>query len=753
MATMICRQPGVWWATACLVHGVAALTACGPPPPATCEAAVQRALWPEAVELCSVEYREAADEEAGLRLANAHLNTGDMPAARAVALELLGGPARGAALRVLSVTAQRRSDPMAAVHATAALAVHAASGDRSAMMSDLIALAAVWWAEGAYDASLATADAARELARHLGDRAGEGAIEIARADVFRELGAESAAEHALASAAVRLTAPCDLSWVYFKQGLLKMRQDNVALAEIDMERCLPLARGCEQSELVGAVHHNLAWLAAEQERAQDAERHLVAAGRDAVEALILRAAMSAEHGDLARADEHLARAAGQVAPEAQWTWVIASLRAEIAEIAGRDADAEAAYRRAIALAATLRSRATVSAAYVVANHRRTSERLIALLARAGRWKDALDVIVDLDGYDLLRTTTAAGGLGPEGAERAPGVRPMGVEIAMSDTSAVSADDVLAAWRGRDLVIVVATGSRMVNPGGDRVWRLRVRDGEVTGEDVGDAVAAEQLADDVMVDPADLGKANALGAMMVPVDASTESLFVLPVGVLSKAPLAALRRGGALVLAQRPLVRVLGIRPRRDATPARSGAAVFGDPRLDLKKAQGEARDVAKVLGVDAAIGPEATIAAVLAASRVATLHLAAHSDDRGQRTVLHLADGDLGADEILRAGLSPGLAFLASCGSAVAGDEESWGSLAAAFLASGTERVIATQRTILDESAAVLVRAFYEEHRKAGFTDPERALAAAQVRLAGTVTSNEWAFFTVLASPPPAVAR
>jgi hypothetical protein len=753
MVPVIRRRGARWCRAAGIVTVAAGLTDCGPSPPATCAAAIERTLWADALELCGETYRERADDHAGLGLATAHMNLGDMSAARSVAAELLDGPARGGGLRILSVAAQRDSDPMAAVYASAALAVHLAARDRSETQRDLIALAAARWTESAYDASLAAADAARQLARLGRDKTGEGNAEIARFDAFRMLGATSAAEGALASAAVLLTAPCDQSWILCKQGLIRMRQGNGALAEISMNDCLPAATRCKQAELVESAHHNLAWLAAAQGRAEDVERHLVAAGVDDVEALILRARMAAERGDLKRGDELLARADAEVAPDAEWPWVIASLRAEIAELGGRTADAEAAYRRAIALAATLRSRTSESAPYVIASHRRASERLFALLARAERWNDALDVIVDLDAYDLLRTTSAAGGLGPGGVQSAPDVRMDAVALTASQGAPVSADDVIAAWRGRDLVIVVATGSRMVKPGSDQVWRLRVRDGEVTGDDVGDALEAEQLADDVMVDPSDVGKGNALGAMMVPVDASTESLFVLPVGVLSKAPLAALRRGGVLVLAQRPLVRVLGVRPRRDATPPRSGAAVFGDPRLDLTKAQGEARDVAKVLGVDAVIGPEATTAAVLATSRVATLHIAAHSDDRGQRTVLHLADGDLGADEILRAGLSPGLAVLASCGSAAAGDEESWGSLAAAFLASGTERVIATQRTILDDSAAVLVRAFYEEYRKAGFSDPERALAAVQAALAGTATSNEWAFFTVLAAPPPAVAR
>jgi tetratricopeptide (TPR) repeat protein len=720
------------------------------PPLTACRSAMKDIAWSDAIAPCTAAYRKEDDSEAGLLLATAYMYLGDMDAAESIARELMTGPTRGGANRILGMAALHDYDRrLAMIRVTTALAIDAASGDRSEMMRDASALSSVFWKEGAHDAALAAADVTRGLAMLVGDRRALGFAEMIRGDIFCTIGDDVAAGHALAAAETQLTAPCDRSWWYLKQGVAYRHAGQRQLAEEILTRALAAAVTCKQRHVVVAASLNLAWLV--RPRGWDAAMTYLAntSDVDSLAVRVLHGLIDADGGDYVAADARLASALTIATHDSEWPWLITMLRAEVAEVAARTTDAEALYRQAIALGVELRGRTTASSPYLLASHRSAYEGLIGLLAGAGRWADVLEVVVALDAHDLLRTTSAAGGIGPDGVERAQNVRLAPIELSPS-SDVVSAADVLAAWRGRDLVILVGRGPRAVKPGGERVWRLHVRDGVITGEDVGDAAAAALLADDVLADPFDVAKGNALGAMMVPADASTVSLFVLAVGALGRAPLAALRRGGALVLAQRPLVRVLGIRPRRAAAPVRSGAAVFGDPRLDLKEAEGEAREVAKVLGVDAMIGPNATVAALLAAGRVADLHIAAHSDDRGRRIVLHLADGDVGADDIARTGLAPGHVFLASCGSAAAGDEESWGSLAAAFLANGTERVVATQWSIRDKRTPALVATFYDQYRRAGLTDPERALAAAQVMLAAKATNSDWASFTVLASPPPA---
>ena len=95
---------------------------------------------------------------------------------------------------------------------------------------------------------------------------------------------------------------------------------------------------------------------------------------------------------------------------------------------------------------------------------------------------------------------------------------------------------------------------------------------------------------------------------------------------------------------------------------------------------------------------------------------------------------------------------LASCESATATDEGGWGSLAAAFLHAGSERVIASDRAVDDEEAQALMRGFYAA---SGVRDPARALGVSQAARAAALPADArppaattWAAFTVIAAPP-----
>ena len=87
---------------------------------------------------------------------------------------------------------------------------------------------------------------------------------------------------------------------------------------------------------------------------------------------------------------------------------------------------------------------------------------------------------------------------------------------------------------------------------------------------------------------------------------------------------------------------------------------------------------------------------------------------------------------------------MASCGSVEARDDASWGSLAAAFLAAGSETVIATERPVDDAITNQFVRRFYEA---GGAQDPIGALARAQLELSKDGLTD-WTAFTSVTSPP-----
>ena len=459
-----------------------------------------------------------------------------------------------------------------------------------------------------------------------------------------------------------------------------------------------------------------------------------------VETLLLRGYLAADRGALAEAGQYFARAERLKPPDLDWPWEIALARAELSELSGGWFSAELAeyhYRRAIARVESFRSTAPSSSAHLVSSHRGPYDGLIALFARAGRWRDALAVILELDAGDVLR--------GPSASRSKP-------------APAVAVDEVLSAWRGRDLVIVIAPAQRQIEPNRERAYRLRIANGQVTGEDVGSAREAQRWAWKLFVDPEDRAAAQELGRMIVPPGSSRETLDVLPIGPLGRVPLAALRDGdGSLILQRRPLARILAVRPRQGAAGAGAGSpVVIADPQGDLFSAAFEGHIVAGALGGAARLSgawtaSRATRDQLWAARGADLLHIAAHVG--GDRHVLSLADGEVTPAEIVQRGLAPRLAVLASCGSAAVWSEEGWGSLASAFLAAGTSTVVATDRSVDDGWSHSLMRDFYTQPDWR--SDPARALAAAQQRMAAGASPDEraeaarvWAAFFVLRGPP-----
>jgi hypothetical protein len=379
------------------------------------------------------------------------------------------------------------------------------------------------------------------------------------------------------------------------------------------------------------------------------------------------------------------------------------------EARGEPAAAERFYRASLVAAEQLRAEAGRLEPHVLVKHREVYERLVGVLARAGRWQDALLVIARLDAGTLARVEPPR-----------------------------DAATVLDAWRERELVVVVR--------GGDHAWRLDVRDGAVDGLDLGPADALERSATSLLADPDNQAVATSLGAALLGNDDSSAPLYVLLVGQVGNAPLAALRIGDRLAVARRPLLRVLGLTPRPGREPAGARPIVLGDPRGTLPGAAVEARAVAAALGVEPLLGAAADREAI-AQARGGFLHVASHAETTPDGSRLVLADGALAAEEIAAIPTAPATVVLASCGSAAARDLGGWGSLAAAFLAAGSDVVIATSWTIRDDTAAKIVDELY---RQGVVDDPAAALARAQQVLAvrGDIATREWAAFNAIGGPP-----
>jgi len=737
-------------------------------PMSACEKEARSGDPGRVIQTCLESYNQSKDPRDLVWAAKGYLRVPEFDKADKLAHQLLAGPRYGDAHAILSYVALRRgAGSEARIHATIAFVAHTLGGDEKGRASDVVSLAEVALQLGDFTASLAAADEALRLSRRLGEPAIEGAAQLARADALRRMGDDRGAAEAAALASERATAPCDQAWAHFKSGMCRMEAQQAGLALSEFDAATQANLRCGSRDLSTSIALDEAWLLYEKEPAAALARldEVTKTDGDLVETLLLRAYLAAERGALGEADGYITQAERLEPPDADWPWDIARLHAELTEMQGGpsgDEAAEAHYRRAIEMITALRTTSRARSAYFVASHRGAYDGLIALLARHGRWRDALAVVLELDASDMLRAT--AGEVRPD--HDSPDV------VAPPPSSATvppaSVDDVLSAWRGRDLVIVIAPSQRQIGAGHERAYRLWITDGQVTGEDVGEASSARTWAGALFADPGNREAARALGRMIVPSDRAPGTLHVLSIGALGKVPLAALRDDdGALSIARRPLVRVLGLRASGPESRGTGPAVIIADARGDLPSAAVEGLIVAEALGSGAQVSGSktpfpATQDRLWAARDAALLHIAGHVGELGRWRALRLADGEVGPSEMVRQRLAPRLAVLAGCGSAAALDEEGWGSIAAALLESGTAVVIATDRSVDDEASLAVMRGFYAQHDWR--TDPARALARVQLALAAKdatpgASSDEaakprsWAAFSVLGRPPAVPAR
>jgi len=726
-----------------------------------CEWEVRQGDRQRAVELCLASYDRTREERDLAWAAKAYLYLGDLDGAAKLATRMLHGPLSGDAHGILSYVAMRRGSlDDARTHVLLARDAHARSGDESGLARDMVSLSQIACRAGDFTAALEAADDALKHAPALNDAHIEVVAYVARADALRRIGDTRGAAATLTRAIERATEPCDKAWTRVKYGMCLAEGGDDGLAMVELTAAAEANQHCASRDIWVQVTINQASLL----RWKDPEGALAKLDEvtktegNEVTTLLQRGYLAADHGALAEADRYLAQAEELEPPDADWPWEIARARAEFSELRGGwfgNLLAEYHYRRATAMVAALRATARARSAYLVSSHRGPYDDLIALLAREGRWRDVLAVVLELDASDMLRATADERVVRDRASPDLDKPTPRSIA-----TPAPAIDDVLAAWRSRDLVIVIAPSCRQIGPGHEQAFRLQIHDGQVTGEAVGDAGLARGWADDLFADPGDRSAAKMLGRMIVPPGPPDGTLHVLAIGSLGKVPLAALRDAdGSLIAGRRPLVRVLSLHASRPEGAGAGPAVVIADPLGDLDRAAAEGSVAARALGSGVQVsgsGAErpATRSQLWAAHDAAVLHIAGHVGVRGRWRALRLADGDIEPAEIVQHGLAPRIAVLAGCGSAAAMDEEGWGSLAAALLEAGTAVVIATDRSVRDDVALAVIRDFYAQPDWR--TDPAHALASVQLSLdAREATSSDevtqarsWAAFSVFGRPP-----
>lgn len=629
----------------------------------------------------------------------------------------------------------------AAHHLELAATLYAQAGNASAAAGAQQLRAGAWAQLGDYARALDADEAARAAAVQAQDARMVLFVDLARARILRDVGDLRAAEAVVELALGEAREPADRVLAQFQRGILHIDQGHPALARAPLTEALAAetAAAAPRGYVIDALHLNLAFVA---RKAQEFSRALEElelasrAGTDRMSYRLNRGLVFADMGRLAEAGADLDAAEAEH-PGGAWAWWVAFQRAKVAARSRDLPTAIAADQLAIERVARVAAKAGGLGPTVIAKHREPHLHLIGLLAQDHSWIDVLEVVAMMDGQSLLDSREPAFDAGPTSALEPP-ESPAASEHARPWAPNATARAV-DAWRGRRLVIVV--------PGGDRVWRLDVRDGQVTGRDVGDATALAALARQLETDPGDAFAGRVLGqAFLPPALALRERIALLVIGPLSRAPLGGLRAGGRLAVASYELTRAPGLLPRAAAIRPneRGGSAiVVGDPTGNLPAAAVEADRVAHQLHGVALIGAEATRAAFTAVAGASLLHVAAHTVQRRDGATLELADGSITLADIAALAPAPRLVVLASCGAAAGRDDAGNGSLANAFLEAGADAVVGTRWSVDDADAARFVAAFYAS---GGARDPVRALGDAQ--LGSKLPATTWAAFEVSAARP-----
>ena len=627
----------------------------------------------------------------------------------------------------------------AETHLEIAARLHAEAGNAAAEARDQHQLSGVAYGRGDYQGALDAEAKARRAASRAHDDSMVVFLDIARSDILRRIGDLRGAEVEIERALAEVRSSEDRVVALLKRGEVHLDLGHPALAREPLTRALEEERRATlpRALLLVGLHLNMAYVERKAhafQRALDEVEQARQIGTDTMSYRLNRGLVYAEMGRLAEAAADFIAAEAEPL-EGEWSWWVPFQHALAAARLGDVPTAIAEDQRAMQQIAKLASHAGAFGPTVVAAHREPHLHLIGLLAAQQHWSEVLDVVATMDSQLLLDSHEAAPDRAPSSAAATPGRTRA---VAATRTVAPGAvHRAIEAWRGRHLVIAV--------PGGDRLWRIDVRDGAIAGRDVGDATALAALARELEVDPDNVEAGRRLGEVLLPDPpiGRGQRIELLVVGPIARAPLAGLRIGDTYAIASYALARAAGLLPRPAAAHGSRAPVVIGDPKRDLPAAADDARRLAVLLGATVFVGDKATRASFHAAGGTRLLHIAAHTTQRSGAAAIELADGPLGVDAVAELVPAPSLVVLATCGASNGRDDAGNGSLVNAFLDAGAEIVIGTRWSIDDAQASQLTMAFYAANRA---QDPVAALAAAQLG-SGTPSRTTAAFEAFVARP------
>jgi tetratricopeptide (TPR) repeat protein len=379
-----------------------------------CEAVFRNGEYRRAIGVCFVSSESTRDPRELARAASAAMQIQDFAFAQLLASRLQATWLFGDAHQILGYVALRSGDAAGAWrHARLAFLVHELAGNERALAGDAALLSEVALKQGDFTTAITAADEAVRLAARLHQRGLEASVKRIRAFALRRVGEWDRAIADLRDAVEAAPDACSSAWNQFELALAyEDRLERLGDAGRAITEATKLSQECGDETLADALSFHVAWVH-RIDRPEEARARLDAllpSHEDDAEIWLLDGYLHAGAGALAEARRDLARADACKPSDADWPWLIAQSRAELAELHGGvfgPMIAEFHYRRAVAMVAALRAAASGSSAYLVASHRGPYDGLIALLARQRRWRDVLGLMLELDASDMLRATANA----------------------------------------------------------------------------------------------------------------------------------------------------------------------------------------------------------------------------------------------------------------------------------------------------------------------------------------------------------
>ncbi|MBX5482940.1 MAG: CHAT domain-containing protein [Myxococcaceae bacterium] len=701
---------------------------------ASCEAMLADRQFADAAEACSREFEARREGALAAAAAMAWLGAGEPDQAWKWA-NLPEGRDLVRARRVRGVVLKLRGDVEGAQRELKwALSEALETSQHGEASRAAHALAGLQWEHGEYSAAWKTLDLSIDEAKRARDGSALALAELARGDVLRTLGdARGATEYFRRALEDSAAWPNDQLYALLKVGLSERDRGAFALARKHFEKALDIAGSSGNRRHVSGLRVDLAETYALAGEADAAERLLAEVDpsmqREWI-VLSLRARIALLRNDAELALRHLAQIDPEQVPEGL-RWEVSFLRGRAWWLDGNRREAEEAWQQAIQEVEKLSASEPEYQGWVLARRRKPYDALFSSLASRGEFSGAWEVVARLllseslafkgaEGTDIQRALAAAESLKAQWKQSSWWVPPQ---------SSPAPDP-------RDILVLHEAEGRL--------WIGRRVENVVRWIDAGPLQQLDPLLNGFLAAPENAETAEQLGRMLWTTGGLHQSavpLFVAASGRLRGLPLAALRVDGRYWVELRPIARLPTLTPPGDDPPHFGGAPVVaGDPRGDLPGARKEVEWVAARVGAHPLLGEAVTRKAVLSARGSALLHLATHAEISLEGTRLVLADGDLSAQEILRHRPFARVVVLAACASAAGRDAAGSDSLTTAFLRAGSGAVLGTLRTVPDEAAQQLVRAFYEE---GGANDPVGALARAQARVEAYQPVSVWSAFTI----------